>query len=248
MTGYTLGVLLLVAVFILIYFGMAHRVLDRLHLNDRSAMVLLLLMIAGSFINIPITTGRITTSINIGGALIPIGLAVYVLFKAGTAKEIGRAVIAAFATAIVLVGIGYITRGREAWNVNLLSALDPIYYYPVVAGTVAYIVGRSRRAAFVGAILGVTILDFIDLFFYLRTGLRGTVAFGGAGVVDVTFMSAVIAVLLAEIVGELRERLRGGPESEGRPASLLAGLRSPLRKPLTENKDNKRDNGGGKDE
>ncbi|QGP93706.1 hypothetical protein MGLY_31280 [Neomoorella glycerini] len=241
MTGYTTGVLLLVIVFVLVYFGLAHRVLDRLYLSDRVALALIIAMIAGSFINIPITSGRVVTSVNVGGGLIPLGLAIYVLYRAGTAREVGRALLGAVITAAVLSGISLLTRGREAWNVTGLSLLDPLYYYPLIAGVVAYLVGRSRRAAFVGAILGVLLLDVVDLFFYLSRGLRGTVAFGGAGIIDVTFMAAVVAVLLAELIGEARERIQGGPEASERPRSLLAGLKGTALKPFP---DNKKDNGG----
>ncbi len=236
MAGYTTGVLLLVIVFGLVYFGLAHRVLDRLYLSDRAALVLIIAMIAGSFINIPITSGRVVTSVNAGGGLIPLGLAIYVLYRAGSSREAGRALLGAVLTAAVLFGISLVTRGREAWNVTGLSLLDPLYYYPLIAGVVAYLIGRSRRAAFVAAILGVLLLDIVDLFYYLRRGIRGTVAFGGAGIIDVTFMAAVVAVLLAEFIGEARERLQGGPEAAGRPRSLLAGLRGASLKPLPGNK------------
>ncbi|KYH33046.1 DUF1614 domain-containing protein [Neomoorella mulderi] len=244
MTGYTIGVLLLVIVFGLVYFGLAHRVLDRLYLSDRAALALIVAMIVGSFINIPITSGRVVTSVNVGGGLIPFGLAIYVLYRAGTAREVGRALLGAVITAAVLFGISLVTRGREAWNVSGLSLLDPLYYYPLIAGVVAYLVGRSRRAAFVGAILGVLLLDVVDLFFYLSRGLRGTVAFGGAGIIDVTFMAAVVAVLLAELIGEVRERVQGGPETTGHSRSLLSSLQGPSLKPLTANKPDTKDNGG----
>lgn len=232
MTGYTAGVLLLVIVFVLVYFGLAQRVLDRLYLTDKVALSLLVAMIAGSFINIPLSTGPILISVNVGGALIPLGLAIYILYRAGNLKEVTRALFVAGATAVVLYGISLYTRGDrgEPWTFGYTGLMDPLFYYPLVAGLVAYIVGRSRRAAFVGAILGVIILDIVDLAYYWYFGLRGTVAFGGAGIVDVTFMAAVIAVLIAELVGELRERLQGGPREAGHAKSLLSALRTPLPK------------------
>ncbi|NLW07898.1 MAG: DUF1614 domain-containing protein [Clostridia bacterium] len=242
MAGYTFGVIMVVIVFGLVFFGLAQRVLDRLYLNDKVALLLLVAMIAGSFINIPLSAGRVVSSINVGGAVIPLGLALYVLYRAGTAREIGRALLVAAVTAAVLYGIGLYTRGvGEPWDVNVLGLLDPLFYYPLVAGIVAYLVGRSRRAAFVGAILGVLVLDLADIVYYLNSGLRGTVSFGGAGIIDTTFLAAVVAVLLAEIIGEARERLQGGPKEAGHARSLLAGLRSPLAKPLP---DKTEDNGG----
>jgi len=113
MMGYTLGVFLVVAVFLLIYFGLAHRVLDRLYLSDKAAL-LLGAMILGSFINIPLSSGRVVSSLNVGGALLPLGLAVYILYRAGTAWEIWRAILSGIATAAVLFGLTLLTRGREA--------------------------------------------------------------------------------------------------------------------------------------
>lgn len=237
MAGYPLGVIALVVVFLLIYFGLAQRVLDRLYLSDKAALALVAATIVGSFINIPLTRGRIVSSINVGGGLIPLGLALYVLYRAGTRKEVARALLAAAVTAGVVFGLNsWLMRGREPWDFAM-NILDPLYYYPLVAGGIAYLVGRSRRAAFVAAILGVLALDVIDYLVLAASGVRGTVAIGGAGVMDVSLLSGIVAVLLAELIGEARERLQGGPAAEGRARSLLEGLRlTPAKKALPEEK------------
>jgi uncharacterized membrane protein len=67
MTNFPLGLITLVVVSILIYFGVAHRVLDKLRLSDRAALAIILAIIAGSFVDIPISS-RIT--INLGGLAI----------------------------------------------------------------------------------------------------------------------------------------------------------------------------------
>ncbi|MGB9661087.1 MAG: DUF1614 domain-containing protein [Moorellaceae bacterium] len=225
MAGYPLGVIALVAVFLLVYFGLAHRVLDRLYLSDKAALALIAATIVGSFINIPLTRGRIVSSVNVGGGLIPMGLAFYVLYRSGTRKEVIRALVAAAFTAGAMYGLNsWLMRGREPWDFAM-NFLDPLYYYPLVAGGIAYAVGRSRRAAFVAAILGVLALDVIDYAVLAASGVRGTVAIGGAGVMDVSLLSGIVAVLLAELIGEARERLQGGPAVEGRAKALLEGLR-----------------------
>lgn len=63
MLQYPLGLLTLLAVSILIYFGVGHRVLDRLRLTDRAALGVIAAIIVGSFIDIPVTS-RLT--INLG--------------------------------------------------------------------------------------------------------------------------------------------------------------------------------------
>ena len=40
-----------------------------------------------------------------------------------------------------------------------------------------------------------------------------TVALGGAGIFDTVVIAGIVAVLLAELFGEIRERLHGGPKS-----------------------------------
>lgn len=218
MSSFPFGLVALLIVSVLIYFGVAHRVLDRLHLTDRSALAVIAAMIIGSFIDVPIT-GRIT--INLGG-IIAVVLAFYVLFAAGTWMERTRAIVAAAITGLVLfLAARYL--GAEPENIFI----DPIYIYPIVAGIVGYLAGRSRRGAFFAAVIGVLSLDVGQYIYLIRTGVRGTVHVGGAGAFDSLVLSGMLAVLLAEFIGETLERIQGGPETEGRPADLVKNLREP---------------------
>ena len=61
----------------------------------------------------------------------------------------------------------------------------------------------------------------------IRTGVRGTVHVGGAGAFDSLVLAGILAVLLAELVGETLERLQGGPKTEGRPEELIQNLVEP---------------------
>ncbi len=223
MTRLPLGMIFLVIASILVYFGLAQRLLDKMRLSDKTALAVIAALIVGSFIEIPISSGNINVSLNVGGALVPVGLAIYLLYKAGTTKELVRALVAAVVTGAVIYFIGsFIMRGDPS---DRLSYIDPLYVYPLVGGIVAYIIGRSRRAAFVAATLGVLSLDFIHWFWLLRTGTPGTVSLGGAGAFDSIVIAGLIAIFLAELIGETRERLQGGPESEGRDPELIKNLR-----------------------
>lgn len=70
--------------------------------------------------------------------MIPIILAIYVLVGAGKAYEWIRAIVAAGVTAGLLFLVGRVL-GAEPEQMFI----DPIYIYPLVAGTVGYIAGRS---------------------------------------------------------------------------------------------------------
>jgi len=225
MAGFPIGMIALLVVSILIYFGLAHRVLDRMRLTDKAALAVIAAMIIGSFIDIPLTTGTVDTSINVGGGVIPVLLALYVLFRAGTAKEWIRTLGATAAAAVAIWFIG--SRVMSGDPGARFDVLDPLWVYPIVGGGVAYLLGRSRRASFIAATLGVLSLDVINYFYLATRGIGGTVAIGGAGAFDAIVLAGLVAVLLAEIVGESRERLQGGPATEGRPEELVRGLKKP---------------------
>jgi len=237
MSGFPIGIPILLIVSVLIFFGLAHRVLDRMHLSDKMALVIIAAMAVGSFIDIPLGS---RASINVGGGLIPIGLAIYVLTRAGTTWEWVRGILATIVTAGALYGANRIIGADPETMI-----FDPIYVYPIIAGLVAYLVGRSRRTAFIAATLGIVLLDVGLLVWYIVNGIPGTVPIGGAGAFDTIVVAGVIAVLLAELIGESRERLQGGPAETGRPRELLKNLRGsslraklnpiPERKPQFEN-------------
>ncbi|HBQ87060.1 MAG TPA: hypothetical protein DD811_11380, partial [Syntrophomonas sp.] len=79
-----------------------------------------------------------------------------------------RALIAAAVTALVLfIAARYL--GAEPEQIFI----DPIYIYPLVAGIVGYLAGRSRRGAFFAAVIGVLALDVGQYLYLARTGVRG---------------------------------------------------------------------------
>ncbi|MEW6621600.1 MAG: DUF1614 domain-containing protein [Bacillota bacterium] len=239
MERFPIGMIVLLIVAVLIYFGLAHRVLDRMRLTDKAALIIIGALIVGSFIDIPVPFANVDGSMNVGGFFVPIGVAIYVLSKSGTRKEVLRTVFAIAATAGAVYLVNSVLMGGDPWQVGR-DFVDPLYVYPIVAGGIAYLVGRSRRGAFIAATIGVLVLDFINLGYLLTRGVRGTVAIGGGGVFDVIVLSGIFAVLLAEVVGETLERVQGGPKMEGRPRELLEGLSDikspePAQKPLEDN-------------
>ena len=104
--------------------------------------------------------------------------------------------------------------------------VDIIYLYPIIAGLVGYLFGRSRKGAFVAAVLGVLLFDLSHGIYLLWQQVPGLVHFGGGGMYDTVVLSGVLAVCLAELIGEGRERLQGGPSEENRDPSVLENLRA----------------------
>ncbi len=205
------GLLLLFALAAIIFFGLAERVLDRMRLTDIQALVFIGLMIAGSYIEIPFFRG---SSLNVGGALVPLGLVIYLLSRAGTPRERWRAVIAAVITGIAVLAVGMLM--PNAPHTGSMMLIDPVWLFGITAGIVGYLSGRSRRSAFIAGVGGILLADLFDVL------VRGAATeIGGAGMFDQIVLAGIIAVGLAELIGESRERLQGGPEQETeRPLAL----------------------------
>ncbi|QOR36918.1 DUF1614 domain-containing protein [Clostridium sp. 'deep sea'] len=215
-----IGLIALVVLSILIFFGIGQRALDRLYLNDKMALLVIALMFVGTFIpNIPITAG---IAVNIGGALIPLLLGIYILYRIDTTKERWRALIAIVVTSLaVYLASRYLPAETET------MIIEPNYLYALIAGVVAYITGRSRRSAFVAGVFSIIINDIIYAFEIYRQGLESKVVLGGAGVFDATVLAGILGVLLAELIGETRERMRVNKEhkiEKAHSASTLASL------------------------
>lgn len=203
------GMIFLAVVTVLILMGVGHRVLDRLRLTDKSALAILIAIVI-STIFIPDINITENVSVNVGGFIIPMGLAIYLFIKAETRKERTRALIGAVASgiAIYLVQRFVLPEDPEA------MVIDPNYVYPIVGATIAYLLGRSRRGAFIAGVVGVVISDLIQLILNNINNIPAPTRFGGAGGVDTTVITGILAVLIAEIVGETRERLQGGTEKK----------------------------------
>jgi len=205
MRNMPIGMITLIIAAVLIYFGLAQRVLDRMRLNDKAALAFIALIVVGSYIDIRLVSEP-TVTVNVGGAVIPLILAGYLYAKAGTAKEKTRAIIAS-----LVVGAAIYALGRLMPAEPETMFIDPLYVYGIVAGVIAYLMGRSRRAAFIAGMVGVILSDIFHLIELFVRRMPGAVNFGGAGAFDAVIIAGILAVLLAELIGETRERLQGGP-------------------------------------
>ena len=205
----SIGLILLVAAGILILFGAAQRVLDRLRLTDRQALLFAALLIVGGLIpDIPVTP---RLSVNIGGALVPAGLCACLLARAGSAKEAARAVAAALITGVAIYWMGRLLPDEPE-----RTFIDPNYLYGLAGGVAAYVFGRSRRGAFVAGVLGALIADVWSAVELWNRGVDQPLSLGGAGAMDVVVISGLVAVMLAELLGELLERLTRGARRDSR--------------------------------
>jgi len=202
----SISLILLAAVSALVLFGVAQRVLDRMQLTDRAALVIAAAIFFGGLIP-DIRLGPVV--FNIGGFAVPLGVCIYLLIKTDTTKEVRRALIGS-----VITGLAVYLLGRWLPSEPEQMLIDPHYLYGIAGGVIAYILGRSRRAAFICGVLGVTLADTAVAVINWAQGINSTLSLGVAGAMDTIVISGLLAVLLAELTGEIIERLaRPGREN-----------------------------------
>lgn len=201
-----LSIWIVTALIILIMFGAGQRILDRLRLSDKWALIILVAIVIGLIIP-PIKIGSMF-SFSIGGFLIPFGLCVYLLIRAGWSIDLVRAICGSILTAaiILLLEIFLPSATPEA------IVIDNIYLYGVVAGLVAYVLGRSRRNAFVCSVFGITLSSLAIFIYNLSMNAMTPLNLGSGGAFDSIILSVLIAVGLAELVGKTAEIVVGKEE------------------------------------
>jgi len=199
----TTGLILLVIAGVLVLLGVGQRVLDKLRLTDRQALLFIALIIAGGFIpDIPVTQ---QFAFNIGGALIPLGLSIYLWIKADSTGERVRAIAAALVTGAAVYFLGRLMPDEPEEII-----IDPGYMHGLAAGVIGYIFGKSRRGAFIAGVVGVMLSSVFTAVQVWNQGIRQRLVLGGAGAFDVIVISGLVAVLLSELIGEVFERIRRG--------------------------------------
>jgi hypothetical protein len=204
-----IGFILLTVTGLLILFGAGQRVLDRLRLTDIQAIVFIALIIAGGFVpDIPVSD---SFAFNIGGALIPLVLCIWLWIKADTARERARCLVAS-----VITGISIFLLGRYMPADPQALPIEPGYAYGIAAGLIAWVLGRSRRGAFIAGTLGVMLANVGSWLYARSLGADQSLVLGGAGGYDVIVIAGLLAVLISELVGELVERITRGRDKPAR--------------------------------
>jgi uncharacterized membrane protein len=191
---------------------------ELLGVKRRYVFVLLFFSLLGSYVNLPVGTmhggpmasgqvvsfygmqyviprviesSRTVLAVNVGGALIPFLLSLYLVFKL---KLYGRALLAVSTVTIIVHTMAYPVRG--------VGIAEPIFIPPLVATVVALLISKAYAAplAYVGGSVGTLIgADLLNLD--KITGLGAPVAsIGGAGTFDGIFMTGILAVLVSAIM------------------------------------------------
>ena len=190
---------------------------DKLDLSPRSAYLLLITTLAGSFLNLPLfrirsephpvssipvqyreffglprnlpEPGRTLIGVNVGGCVVPVAFCGYLIVH----HPLSSLELAACVAAVTLVARLF-SRPIRGLGIGI-----PILVAPITAAAVAYLVDRDQAAplAYIGGTLGVLIgADLLRLPDIRRLGVPFA-SIGGAGSFDGIFVTGLLAVLLS---------------------------------------------------
>lgn len=191
----TVTLAILTAVIILLMFGAGQRILDSLRLNDKQAIIVLIAIAIGIAVP-PIYIGDYF-AFSIGGYLIPFALCIYMLISCGWSRDLLRAIIGTLIVAGVIYALDWILPSKTAEAV----IVDNTYVYGMVAGIVAYVLGRSRRNAFICAVFGISLAQIIQWVINWKLGAPTVLGLGVGGAFGTYVIAILIAVGLAEFLG-----------------------------------------------
>ncbi|MBQ7466514.1 MAG: hypothetical protein IJS74_00410 [Clostridia bacterium] len=184
---------------ILVMCGAGQRILDQMRLNDKQALLILLAIIVGIIIP-PIYIGKYFC-FSIGGFLIPFILCIYMLISAGWSRDLLRAFIGTILVAGIIYGLEWLMPAESPEDI----IIDPMYVYGIVAGIVAYVLGRSRRNAFVSCVLGISLVMTVQFIINMAMGTPTVLGLGVGGAFGTIVVSTVISVALCEFMGRAFE-------------------------------------------
>ncbi len=187
-------------------------------INRRYVFLLLLVSLVGTYFNIPVYQfpgGNVisgahidffgmryvipmvrqwpgtTVAVNVGGAIVPVLLSLYLLVKN---KFYGRALAGVILVTIVVHLLAYPVRG--------IGIAEPLFVPPLVAAAAGLIFARKSAPApayisgTLGTIIGADLLNLDKV-----QGLEAPiVSIGGAGTFDGIFLTGVASVLMAALL------------------------------------------------
>jgi uncharacterized membrane protein len=203
----------------LVFFGAISIAFENIGFTPFIIFLILIGTLIGSFINIPLLKLRTTipvireenvswfgvtyripqveygeaitvVAVNVGGALIPTGVSIYLLSKSSISTII-LSLIGVLAVALVTHSVARPVKG--------VGIATPVFIPPIAAAVTALILSpaQPRTIAYVAGVLGTLIgADLLNLRKIPKLGAP-VASIGGAGTFDGVFLTGIIAVLLA---------------------------------------------------
>jgi uncharacterized membrane protein len=227
---------LFVLLVVLVEIGILGYAYKKIGVSRRYVFALLFLSLLGSYVNIPVAelpaehilSGRVVTffgmrymvpmvmnwpktviAVNLGGAVIPVILSLYLIIKNRL-----------YFRSLLAVGIVAAVCHYMAHPVPGVGIAEPTFIPPLLTAVLALLMSRGYAPplAYIAGSLGVLIgADLLNLD-KIR-GLGAPVAsIGGAGTFDGIFLTGIVAVLLASLVGKNPSTSQAGDQTQKQSA------------------------------
>lgn len=193
---------------ILVMFGAGQRILDQMRLNDKQAILILFAIIVGIIIP-PIHIEKYFC-FSIGGFLIPFIICVYMLISAGWSRDLLRATIGTLLVAGIIYALEWIMPASTPEDV----IIDPMFVYGIVAGIVSYVLGRSRRNAFVCSVFGISLAMTVQFVVNMCLKTPTVLGLGVGGAFGTMIVSTILSVGLCEFMGRAFETAKKDEEKK----------------------------------
>ena len=206
-------IFLLILLIVFVQVGIFTLALDKLGISSQSAFTILFASLIGSGINLPLRRissasapgtdswpnlpftpryfipGTTLIAINVGGALVPLLVSIYLL-------QLQPAILSSALFCIVIVAAisFYFSRPIRGIGIGM-----PILIAPLTAALTALLVDAQHSAplAYIGGTLGVLIGADLFRLKDIRRMSPPIASIGGAGTFDGIFITGIVAVLLA---------------------------------------------------
>lgn len=193
------SLIILTILILLVMFGAGQRILDQMRMTDKQALLVLVLVCIGIVIPPIYITEKFCFSI--GGFLIPFIISIYLLISCGWSRDLLRSIVGTILVAGFCLFFEWILPADPEEMI-----VDPMFVYGLISGIVAYTLGRSRRNAFISAVLGISLAMVIQFIINQSTGITDSVlGLGVGGAFGTMIVSVIISVALAEFLGRMFE-------------------------------------------
>lgn len=203
----SVSLIIITILILLIMFGAGQKVLDNMRLNDKEALIILVAICIGILIP-PIWIGEYFC-FSIGGFLIPLAISIYLLISCGWSRDLLRTFFGTIIIGGIIYGLQWIMPADPESVI-----IDNMYLYGIVAGIVAYVLGRSRRNAFVSCLFGLVLSDLVQWIYNLAAGTPTILGLGVGGAFGTYIVAIIISVALCEFLGRCFENAYGNKEKK----------------------------------
>lgn len=203
----TIGLILLAAVAVFLFFGGSERFFSKLGIPSKAAFLIVLSLVLGTVIP-TLSFGSVLT-VNLGGFLIPLAIMTVFLFRCNSAGERLKALLSVAAVAAVCVAVRMLIPGTSAGLAVTISVVTGF-----VGAAVACMVTGSRVAALAGVLGGVVLGDIVTSLVY-RFFIDGSVvSLGTAGAFDSVIIGVVFTVIIAEALSAVKRHSKAAAHAQ----------------------------------